>query len=117
MDELTKIFKALSDPNRLRIMKALEIKPLCVCEFTKALSISNSTVSTHLSVLRNAGLISLKKEGKWVYCSINTKSNSNPVNQILALLPGWINDNEDVASDKQIIELTTDSGAVCAVKN
>ncbi len=61
------IFKALSDINRLKIIKLLKEGELCVCELTTALSTSQSTVSHHLSVLKNAGLIKERKEGKWSY--------------------------------------------------
>lgn len=63
----TRIFKALADPNRLKIVKLLKEGELCGCELTIALSNSQSTVSHHLSVLKNAGLIRERKEGKWSY--------------------------------------------------
>jgi len=63
----TRIFKALSDPNRLKIVKLLKEGELCACELTIALSSSQSTVSHHLSVLKSAGLIKERKEGKWSY--------------------------------------------------
>lgn len=62
-----KIFKAPSDVNRLKIVQLLKERELCACELTLALSNSQSTVSHHLSVLKNAGLIKEKKEGKWSY--------------------------------------------------
>jgi ArsR family transcriptional regulator len=62
-----KIFKALSDTNRLKIIKLLKEGELCACELTVALSNSQSTVSHHLSVLKNAGMIKERKEGKWSY--------------------------------------------------
>lgn len=62
-----KIFKALSDVNRLKIVQLLKEGELCACELTLALSNSQSTVSHHLSVLKNAGLIKERKEGKWSY--------------------------------------------------
>jgi DNA-binding transcriptional ArsR family regulator len=63
----TRIFKALSDPNRLKIVKLLKEGELCACELTIVLSSSQSTVSHHLSVLKSAGLIKERKEGKWSY--------------------------------------------------
>jgi ArsR family transcriptional regulator len=62
-----KIFKALSDTNRLKIIKLLKEGELCACELTVVLSNSQSTVSHHLSVLKNAGMIKERKEGKWSY--------------------------------------------------
>lgn len=62
-----KIFKALADTNRLKIVKILKEGELCACELTIALPNSQSTVSHHLSVLKNVGLIKERKEGKWSY--------------------------------------------------
>ena len=64
MNPLIKIFKALSDTNRVRILKMLEIRPLCVCEITAVLGLAMSTVSKHLSIMREADLIFDKKENK-----------------------------------------------------
>ncbi len=61
-----KAFKALGESNRLRILKMLEIRPLCVCEITEVLQLATSTVSKHLSILRDAGFIVDHKEGKWI---------------------------------------------------
>lgn len=62
-----RIFKALADPNRLKIIKLLKEGELCACELTIALSSSQSTVSHHLSVLKSTGLVKERKEGKWSY--------------------------------------------------
>lgn len=61
-----KLFKALSDRSRLRIVKMLEVKPMCVCEITSVLGLAPSTVSKHLSLLEEAGLVEAIKDGKWV---------------------------------------------------
>lgn len=71
LDLETRIFKALADVNRLKILKLLKEGELCACEITVALSNSQSTVSHHLSVLKNAGLIKERKEGKWSYFRIS----------------------------------------------
>lgn len=68
LDELVKIFKAFSDKNRLRIANIL-IKAgceLCVCEIADSLMESQYNVSRHLKELKNAGLISERKDGRWV---------------------------------------------------
>lgn len=71
LDPEARIFKALADVNRLKIVKLLKEGELCACEITVALSNSQSTVSHHLSVLKNAGLIKERKEGKWSYFRIS----------------------------------------------
>ncbi|MFO7524521.1 MAG: metalloregulator ArsR/SmtB family transcription factor, partial [Ignavibacteriaceae bacterium] len=62
IEEKTKFFKTLSDPNRLRILKMLQIKPLCVCEITDVLQLATSTVSKHLSILKETGFIIEEKD-------------------------------------------------------
>ena len=63
MRNLVKVFKALSDSNRIRIIKMLEQRRLCVCEITEVLKLASSTVSKHLSILRDAELILDEKDG------------------------------------------------------
>lgn len=70
MRDAAKPFKALSDANRLRILNLLTEKPLCVCEITSVLGLAVSTVSKHLSILRDAGFINDKKDAKWVNYSL-----------------------------------------------
>ena len=67
MDELLRAAKALADPTRVRILTALRGRELCVCELCDTLEVSQSTLSTHLRVIRAAGLVRTRKEGKWIY--------------------------------------------------
>ena len=64
MRNFIKVFKALSDFNRIRIVKMLQLRPLCVCEIREVLDLATSTVSKHLSILRDAELILDEKDGK-----------------------------------------------------
>ena len=107
-----KIFKALSDANRVRILKMLERKQMCVCEITKILGLSTSNVSIHLSILREAGFISDQKNGKWVDYSINKYSDDMILNQLLALLPAWLNDDEKIIKDIKEAE-NVDRNIIC----
>ena len=59
--------KALADPTRIRILVALRGRELCVCELCDALKVSQSTLSTHLQVIRKAGFVRTRKVGKWIY--------------------------------------------------
>ncbi len=65
------IFKALSDETRLRILKLLENGELCVCDIVAALDMVQPKVSFHLGVLRDAGLIKDRKQGRWIHYSID----------------------------------------------
>ena len=102
--ENTKLFKALSDPNRLRILKMLQSKSLCVCEITDVLNLATSTVSKHLSILRDTGFIIEEKDGKWVNYMINPRPSDNRISSILATLDFWIDDDNVIILDKQKIQ-------------
>ncbi len=70
MKEILKFFKTLSDPTRLRIIFLLLGKDLCVCELTFILKMSQSRVSHQLRILRDAGLVEDKRDGKWMIYGI-----------------------------------------------
>jgi ArsR family transcriptional regulator len=73
MRELTSLGQAIVDPTRVRVIAALRRGELCVCELVDALEISQSTLSTHLQVLRQTGLVTTRKEGRWVYYSLTDR--------------------------------------------
>ena len=110
--ENTKLFKALSDPNRLRILKMLQTKPLCVCEITDVLKLATSTVSKHLSILRGAGFIAEEKDGKWVNYMINPYPSDKRISSVLSTLDFWISDDSLIISDKHKIQ-KVDRNEVC----
>lgn len=70
MRELISLGQAIVDPTRVRVIAALRQGDLCVCELVDALEISQSTLSTHLQVLRQTGMVTTRKEGRWIYYSL-----------------------------------------------
>jgi len=100
IEEKTKIFKSLSDPNRLRILKMLQTKSLCVCEITDILKLATSTVSKHLSILKAVGFIIEEKDGKWVNYSINPRPSDPRISSILSTLDFWVSDESAIIADK-----------------
>lgn len=72
-NKAAKIFKALADSTRLKMLKLLKNKPLCVCEIMVALGLSQPTASYHLSILKSAGLLTKKRRGKWMYYKLATQ--------------------------------------------
>ena len=66
-----KLFHALSDETRLEIMSHLQKGEQCVCDLTDMLKSAQSRLSFHLKVLKEAGLIEDRREGRWIYYSIN----------------------------------------------
>lgn len=71
MPDLVKVFKALSDETRLRILNLLLARECCVCEVTQALDISQTRASRNLNILYDARLLKLQKDGLWSLYSID----------------------------------------------
>jgi len=100
MREYLAVTKAISDASRARILKLLERKPLCVCQIVAVLGLRPSTISKHLSILRQAGLVEDRKSGKWVYYALSQES-VNVFNQTaLALFKSWLNEDKKVIEDR-----------------
>ncbi len=102
LEKQEKIFKALSDSNRIRIVKMLQKKSLCVCEIKDVLKLATSTVSKHLSILRKAGLIVDWKDGKWINYKINPEPDSLEANALL-YTQLQIEDDETIKNDRRLI--------------
>jgi ArsR family transcriptional regulator len=98
MREFTKIMKALSDPNRVKMIKLLQRRVLCVCEIKEALGLAQSTASKHLKVLEEAGLITFFKEGLWVNYRLADGAESPYVANMLGNLRHWLEDDPEVSA-------------------
>ena len=70
MNDIILLGRVLSDVTRVRILAALRGGELCVCELVDALEISQSTLSSHLQVIRQAGLVITRKQGRWIYYTL-----------------------------------------------
>ena len=71
MKNLLNILKSLSDETRLRIINLLYEKELCVCDLMEVLQVSQTKASRHLSYLKNAGIVTDRKQAQWVYYSLS----------------------------------------------
>ncbi len=112
LDGTARVFKALAEPHRLRILKMLEVRPLCVCEITDILGLATSTVSRHLAVLREAGLISDEKDGKWVEYRLRPEAGGDLTARVLDLLQDRLPDDDRVAADARRAE-AADRNLLC----
>jgi ArsR family transcriptional regulator len=103
MRELVTVMKALSDPGRVKVLKMLEGRELCACEIIGQLGLAQPTVSRHLKVLSDAGLITGRKVGSWVHyrLALNSGSSSRYAQAMLAALPGWLEDDPEVKAMRQ----------------
>jgi ArsR family transcriptional regulator len=83
------LFKALGDPHRLRILATLAraVDEVCVCDFTSALPLNQPTVSHHLKILRDAGLVACERRGTWVYYRLAPDANSRINAALSSLIP------------------------------
>jgi len=97
MKAFVKVMKALSDPNRVKIIKMLQHKMMCVCEMREALQVAQPTVSKHLRLLEDAGLVDSQKDGIWVNYHLADGSSSPYVAAILGNLRHWLEDDPEVS--------------------
>jgi ArsR family transcriptional regulator len=97
MKAFIKVMKALSDPNRVKVIKMLQHKTMCVCEIQKVLQVSQPAVSKHMKILENAGLVSFRKDGLWVNYHLTDGSSSPYVASLLGNLKHWIEDDKEIA--------------------
>ena len=96
MREFIKVMKALSDPNRVKMIKLLQRKVMCVCEIQEALGLAQSTASKHLKILEEAGLITFLKEGLWVNYRLADGARNPYVASLLGNLRHWLEDDAQV---------------------
>ena len=119
MREFIKITKALADPNRVRVLLALQRRELCVCQIVELLQLAPSTISKHLSILNHAGLIIPRKTERWVYYRLPDKKAPVVVREAI----DWIHNSlakspeavSDVKSLKKILNLNP--SALCQKQN
>ncbi len=103
MKDFIKVMKAVSDPNRVKLLKILQTRVLCVCEIQALLGIAQPTVSKHLKVLEEAGLVTFKKDGLWVNYSLADGNKSPYAATILGNLRHWLGDDPEI---RNLIEKT-----------
>lgn len=96
MRDLIKVMKALSDPGRVKMLKLLQRRTLCVCELQAALGLSQPNISKHLRVLQEAGLVDSKKDGLWVNYSTAQGSHNPYAAETLERLKGWLEEDPEL---------------------
>lgn len=96
MKDFVRVMKALSDPNRVKIVKMLQHKSMCVCELQEALQIAQSSVSKHLKILEEAGLVDYKKDGLWMNYYLTDGMKSPFASSIIGNLRHWLEDEPDI---------------------
>ncbi|MBT3360087.1 MAG: helix-turn-helix transcriptional regulator [Rhodospirillales bacterium] len=104
IEQFEMVAKAAGDSSRTRILKMLEADELCVCQITAVLDLAPATVSKHLSVLKLAGLVFQRKEGRWVYYRLADRPINPYALSILASVRELICEDGQVAADRERLQ-------------
>jgi len=113
MKDVVKVFKALSDETRLRILNVLLERECCVCEVMQALDISQTRASRHLSLLHTAGLLKLRKDGLWSLYSINGEGVKGYYPDLIKAIRSAVNGSEMAMLDRKRLEQADRVGPAC----
>ena len=99
IEQFEMVAKAAGDASRVRILKMLEVGELCVCQITAVIDLAPATVSKHLAVLKMAGLIFQRKEGRWVHYRLADRAVNPYALPLLALITDTMGDDPQVLAD------------------
>jgi DNA-binding transcriptional ArsR family regulator len=115
LNRLVAITKALADPNRVRALMACRYRELCVCQIVELLDLAPSTVSKHLAILRQAGLLTSRKKGRWIHYRIPESDPSSLVRDAHALVKRSLARDSRMRDDRKRIEaiLRLDTDELC----
>jgi len=103
MKSFTTVMKALSDPSRVKILKLLQQKMMCVCELQGTLGLAQPTISKHLKILQKAGLVDSQKDGLWVnYFAADGKASPYAAS-LLGNLRHWLNEDPELKELMRIL--------------
>lgn len=101
MHKVLDITKALSDGSRLRALLLLKDGELCVCQIIETLGLAPSTVSKHMSVLRQAGLVETRKAGQWMYYRLADEPTDKTAREALGWLLANLADDPAIQADRE----------------
>ena len=109
MQRFMAITKALADENRVRILLALRAGELCVCQIVELVQLATSTVSRHMSVLKHAGLVESRKDGRWMYYRLSGADAPEPVRRAIE----WV--SQMLADDRSVLHDAKRLGEICSL--
>lgn len=113
MKTFIRVMKALSDPNRVRILKILGSKELCVCEIQTLIGLAQSTTSKHMKLLEEAGLVDSRKEGSWIIYQLRSTPENCYAATMLEQLSGWLEEDSLLQQMKRQMD-QVDRERICA---
>ena len=104
MLDFINIAKALSDPNRTRVLMMLTAGELCVCQIIEMLGLAPSTVSKHVSILRQARLVRARKDGRWMYYRLAGRDASAEAGAALKWLKNCLENDKQITADAKVLK-------------
>jgi ArsR family transcriptional regulator, arsenate/arsenite/antimonite-responsive transcriptional repressor len=119
MRDVLDITKALADGNRLRVLMALAGGELCVCQIVELLQLAPSTVSKHMSILRQARLVEGRKDGRWMYYRLPDQEASKTVRETVTWVHRNLAESPQIAQDAEKLKriLAVDPEELCKKQN
>lgn len=118
MKPIIQITKALSDSSRIRILGALGCRGLCVCQIVELLKLAHSTVSRHLSILNQAGLVESHKSGRWMHYRLPRQAPSAIAAKMTSLILKELETSEAALQDRVNLKriLRMDTEKLCSIQ-
>ena len=110
MRSALKVFKALSDETRLRVLNLILERECCVCEIVQAMRISQTRASRSLSTLHDAGLLKVRRDGLWVLYSIDEEAIKRSYDGLTEIVRNSLKDNEVTTLDQERLKTAVREG-------
>ena len=104
MIEFMDIARALADENRVRVLLALRERELCVCQIVEMLGLAPSTVSKHISILRQARLLESRKDGRWIYYRLSGKDAPEAARTAIEWVSKCLENEPRIAEDTKRVD-------------
>jgi ArsR family transcriptional regulator len=117
MEEFLKPFKALSDETRLRMLNILTAQECCVCEVMQVLGISQTRASRNLKILEEAGFLHARRDGTWVYYSLNDDSDKNFAAALAKITGHFTTRSPLFKTDRKHLKKAKRAGLCCGEKS
>jgi ArsR family transcriptional regulator len=100
---LDRLFRALADPTRLRLLNLMAEQEICVCYFTEVIGAPQPKISRHLAYLRKAGIVAVRREGKWMHYRL-AASSSPQVGEIVRTVLEALKQDKELQRDWQKLD-------------
>jgi ArsR family transcriptional regulator len=97
---LERLFRALADPTRLRLINLVAKQEVCVCYFVEVIGVPQPKISRHLAYLRRAGIVAARREGKWMHYKLVMPSDPHAA-AILSATVGALREDKELQRDSQ----------------